>query len=62
MEQPSGLMTSSNGNCQFGNKKCLCQFCKAECSKRLTCLECISERKTVHDITKCTKFEKETTD
>lgn len=48
-----------NGNCQFDNEKCLCQFCKAGCSKWLTCLECISEQKTVHDISQCTGFKKE---
>lgn len=46
-------------NCPYDNETCLCQFCKAGCSKQSTCLECISEGKTVHDITKCTGFKKE---
>lgn len=46
-------------NCPYDNEKCLCQFCKAKCSKQSTCLECISEGKAVHDITKCTGFKKE---
>lgn len=49
-------------NCPYDNEKCLCQFCKAGCSKRLTCLECILEQKAIHDISQCTGFKKEMND
>lgn len=43
-------------NCKYGNKKCLCQFCKSKCDKVNTCLDCLSNGKAVHEITTCTIF------
>lgn len=46
-------------NCKYGNEKCLCQFCKSKCDKVNTCLDCLSNGKAAHEITMCTKFQRD---
>ena len=46
-------------NCKYGNEKCLCQFCNSKCDKVNTCLDCLSNGKAVHEITMCTKFQRD---
>lgn len=46
-------------NCKYGNDKCLCQFCKSKCDKVNTCLDCLLNDMAVHEITMCTKFQRD---
>lgn len=42
--------------CPFGNRNCMCQFCKKQCNNGLNCSDCKYSGKVEHSIYLCTGF------